>query len=246
MAPQDPSNRALSALVARSPPEVVDLHGRFIAWLRLWLPWGQSLAVRWTHNRSTVVSVRYVDGGLALRLHDGFAAAGPQVAQALAAFVVGAPRGQHAALRAFIHRLQPPRAPRRQELRPQGAAHDLMALAAAVNAAHFAGQCTAVITWGRAAAPSARRRSIVLGSYHQGHNLIRLHPALDRSFVPAYVVCGVIFHEMLHEAIGFGEASGRRQLHPPAFVARERAYPDYARCRAWEEANIGRLLAVRR
>ena len=37
---------------------------------------------------------------------------------------------------------------------------------------------------------------------------------------------------------------GRRALHPPAFVERERAFRNYQRAIEWEKRHIARLLRV--
>jgi hypothetical protein len=225
---------------------------QFEAWLRLSVPVDVALQIVWTQNRSTLLSFRRSPKAVKLRLHQHFCRGGPAVADAIAGYMIGRTPKRHPALGQFIAEMHlhlqahhADRAARPQILRPQGHHHDLTALWVKLNAAYFHSGCTAQITWGRSAPPSRRRRSMVLGSYAQGQNLIRMHPALDQSFVPSYVVCGVIYHEMLHEVFGVPQGPGRRRLHPPEFVAIEQAYPDYQRCRAWEQANIGRLLAYR-
>src|SRR6185503_16682465 len=102
----------------------------------------------------------------------------------------------------------------------------------------------ALITWGKRS-PSKRqqpRRSIKLGSYSAIERLIRVHPVLDKPWVPRYFVSYIIYHEMIHHVIPSTHGSGRRMLHPPMFVERERMFRDYERARAWEKAHIGRLL----
>jgi hypothetical protein len=51
-----------------------------------------------------------------------------------------------------------------------------------------------------------------------------------------------VHHEMLHQAVPAKETGGRRIVHGREFRRRERAYPDYTRARAWEEANLPLLL----
>jgi hypothetical protein len=72
--------------------------------------------------------------------------------------------------------------------------------------------------------------------------LIRVHPILDRPWVPRYFVSYIVYHEMLHHVIPQSQGSGRRMLHPPIFQARERLFRDFDRALAWEKAHIGRLL----
>ena len=226
-------------------PAPAEPSAKFISWVRLWLPAGCALHVTLTNNRSTLISYRRQEGQVVLRLHRLFAEADPEVAQAIAHYVMGRKSGQ-AALKRYIAVIEAtrhasPRPPTR--VRQNGAVHDLQPLFDRLNASQFAGRCRAAITWGRSAPKSARRRSIVLGSYAPGQNLIRVHPCLDQSFVPEYVVLGVVHHEMLHELLGVTTQGGRRRVHPPEFVAIEQMYPDYQRCLAWERAHIGRLLA---
>ena len=197
-------------------PELVCPRATFIAAIQAGLPPHYTLQVAWTRNRVTLLSFRRLGAHVALRLHQDFASAQAAVAHAIAQYIQG--RKAHVgALDAFINtmrdrrRITPPPPP---PLRPLGHVHDLAALFAALNAAYFHGGCTARITWGRRGAQPRRRRTMVLGSYAPEQHLIRIHPALDQDFVPAYVVAGVVYHEMLHEVFGVPEGPGRRRIHP--------------------------------
>lgn len=217
----------------------------FIGWVRLWLPWAYHLQATFTNNRSTLISYRREAKHINLRLHRLFASAGPDVAQAIAHYLIGK-QGHQGVLKNHICLIeaQVAKAPRTAcALRSEGLVHDLLPIFNDLNASQFAGRCRSAITWGRATARRGRRRSIVLGSYVPALGLIRLHPCLDQPFVPEYVVRGVVHHEMLHEILGVQQVRGRRRVHPPEFNAIEQMYVDYARCTAWEEANLNRLLA---
>jgi hypothetical protein len=48
---------------------------------------------------------------------------------------------------------------------------------------------------------------------------------------------------MLHQAVPVHEAGGRRVVHGREFRARERAYRDHERARAWESRHLGLLLS---
>ena len=72
---------------------------------------------------------------------------------------------------------------------------------------------------------------------------VRIHPTLDRPEVPEFYVAAVVFHEMLHQAVPVHEAGGRRVVHGREFRARERAYRDHERARAWESRHLGLLLS---
>ncbi len=135
-----------------------------------------------------------------------------------------------------------PGGPRLDRLQPRGRIHDLQEIFERLNAEHFGGAIEARIGWGPVRL-GRRRRTVKTGVYVQDARLIRIHPTLDRPEVPAYYVAAVVFHEMLHQAVPAREVNGRRVVHGADFRARERAYPDHARARAWEERNLALLLS---
>jgi len=76
-----------------------------------------------------------------------------------------------------------------------------------------------------------RKSRARLGHYDPVHHTITLSPLLDSAAVPRYVVCYILYHEMLH-AIFEADSSGWLQRHHPAeFRRAEKAYPDYAKAR---------------
>ena len=81
------------------------------------------------------------------------------------------------------------------------------------------------------------------GVYVQDARIIRIHPTLDRPEVPEFYVAAVVFHEMLHQAVPARDVNGRRVVHGPEFRRRERAYPEHARAKDWEERNLELLLS---
>ncbi len=200
-------------------------------------------------NRSTMVSFRRRTDEIHYRVHHMFLEAPPEVVRALAAFA-GPPRGSVARRRdagiridAFVreHR-ERIGAPRTERLQPRGRAHDLQAIYDGLNARWFGGAIDARIGWGPVRG-GRRRRTIKTGVYVHDARVIRIHPTLDRPEVPEFYVAAVVFHEMLHQAVPAREENGRRVVHGPEFRARERAYPDHARARAWEERNLSLLLS---
>ncbi|MEO1336753.1 MAG: hypothetical protein AAFV29_13985, partial [Myxococcota bacterium] len=148
-------------------------------------------------------------------------------------------------LDAWIETHRPPRSARpRRPARPIGEVHDLQAIFDTLNHRWFHGSITAAVTWGESRAKMRRKRSSMqLGAYDDDAKEIRIHPALDQAWVPAYFVASVVFHEMLHEKHDAPMKNGRRQVHSPAFLAEERRYPDYRRARDWERKHLDRLLA---
>lgn len=137
-----------------------------------------------------------------------------------------------------------PRVPRRLEAR--GEAFDLQEIYDEINRRYFGGGVKAKVTWSGSPVSQRRRRrlqSLKLGSYSFRTGLIRIHTALDHASVPRFVVESVVFHEMLHAALGEPRVvAGRRQLHPPEFVAAERRFPHYEATERWVRTHLESLL----
>ena len=123
----------------------------------------------------------------------------------------------------------------------QGDAHDLLSLFHRINEKYFGGAVDALITWGRKSGKKPRR-SIKLGSYSAVERLIRIHPNLDKPWVPRYFISYIVYHEMLHHVIPGSQGSGKKMLHPPVFREREQMFRDFERALAWEKAHVSRLL----
>lgn len=200
-------------------------------------------------NRSTMVSFRRAAGTLHYRVHHMFLEAPGEVVRALAAFA-GPARGGAARRReagghidAFVRsRRDRIGAPRVGRLQPLGRVHDLQVIFDRLNTREFGGAIAARIGWG-AVRPGRRRRTVKTGVYLQDARVIRIHPTLDRPEVPEFYVAAVVFHEMLHQAVPVHEVRGRRVVHGREFKARERAYRDHERARAWERGHLSLLLA---
>lgn len=139
---------------------------------------------------------------------------------------------------------------------PAGHVHDLEAILDHVNRCYFDGRIEASITWGRAGRPGGRRRrrrrrgrttrsTIKLGSWSSEDRLIRIHPVLDHTSVPSYVVASVVHHELLHAEMGTEVCGGRRRHHTPEFRRRERELPGHERARRWIREHMGELLERR-
>ena len=138
------------------------------------------------------------------------------------------------------HRVRAP-LERVQSKPAQGHHHDLDAIYRELNGGYFEEAITASIHWGRKPT-RRRRRSIQLGTYVATDDLIRIHPALDQDWVPTFFVAFIVFHEMLHAAVGGPVTNGRQYFHNARFRALERSYPDYDRAIAWERKHLDRLL----
>lgn len=199
-----------------------------------------------TDNRRQMISLAQRGGVLRARVHHMFLDAPTLVQEALARYLVRGDRAASLVVTKFIDEnafriraFQPVQTP----LLTQGDHHDLLAVFQKVNEKYFGGAVDALVTWGKRTRPKAgRRTTIKLGSYSAVERLIRVHPVLDKGWVPRYFVSYIVYHEMLHHVIPSSQGAGRRMLHPPLFVARERLFRDYERALAWERAHVGRLL----
>jgi hypothetical protein len=185
--------------------------------------------------------------GYHFRAHRIFASAPPDIVHALARLVDKSDRHAAAVIDRYIDSNVEAIAEhaRTSKIETRGTCFELQEIFNRLNARYFNAAVAARITWGKAGGP--RRRSIKLGSYHATERLIRIHPALDQSFVPGFFIDFVIFHEMLHERLGVGVRGsvGRRCVHSPEFRALEARFPQAAEAHRWESTNLQKLLRYR-
>jgi hypothetical protein len=113
------------------------------------------------------------------------------------------------------------------------AARRLASLAANVHRTYFWKYPPLRVQWGQRIA-RRRRRSIRLGSYNHRTSEIRIHPLLDSSQIPAYVIESVIHHEYLHHVLG---ARHNRRFH-----AGEKGFRYYRESQEWIRRNLFLLL----
>ena len=198
-----------------------------------------------TDNRHSIISHTCANGVLRARIHHMFLDAPPRVLAALVRYMTVGDREASIYVGRYIEanggRLA--RRARGVPLFTKGKNHDLLPIFQEVNDRYFGGSVNALITWGTRGKPrTARRTTIKLGSYTPLDRLIRLHPALDRPWVPRYFVSFVVYHEMLHHVIPASRGAGKRLLHPPEFRDREREFRWFERSLTWERQHINRLL----
>jgi hypothetical protein len=207
------------------------------------------LALGITDNRFTMISVRRDRGPVyRVRLHHMFVSAPPPVTRALARYIAHNESQASRDLGRFIDENQEAirRAPRRRApaltLETQGEVYDLQGVFGELNHSYFENKIEARITWGARGGRRRRRMSIKMGSYSVEDRLIRIHPALDRRFVPRYFLEWIVYHEMLHQVHDIPVIGGRRQFHTPEFLAQESNFEHFERARDWERKNLDRLL----
>ncbi len=198
-----------------------------------------------TNNRRSMISTRRRGDRLVVRVHRIFLDAPDSVVEELLCYLSEGDAKSSRQIGRYIeanrHRIE--RRARRIALSTRGGHHDLAAIFDEVVTAHFPdGIGEARITWGKMPPARRRRYSIRLGTYTHDHALVRIHPALDQSFVPRFFVSFVVFHELLHHVVPARRTNDRIDYHTPEFRARERAHPDYERALRWEAAHIEALL----
>lgn len=206
------------------------------------------LEVIFTDNRYTMISVRRdpKQREYRLRVHHMFADAEPGVTRALAHYICSNDGRASRLLGAYIdehqHRVRPRRARAPIRCETGGKVFDLREIFDDLNRRYFDGGIDARITWGARTRRRLRRNSIKMGSYAVEDRLIRIHRTLDRRCVPPYFIEWIVYHEMLHQVHDAALVKGRRRYHTPAFNADEARFDRYPEARAWERANIDKLL----
>jgi hypothetical protein len=175
-----------------------------------------------------------------------FLEADAKVLRSLASFISGRNKKPPILLRDFVashHQKirKSPAKPRRTVLRHNGQYFNLKELFDQVNQEYFANEIDCHITWG-ARRLVRKQNSIKLASYSDRTKIIRINPVLDRSYVPKYVVTGIVYHEMLHHHLGVESRNGRKMAHTKRFRQLEKRFRHYQRLHAWKEKNLHRLL----
>jgi hypothetical protein len=209
---------------------------------------GKPVRLTVTDNSLSMISIKNSGPGYHVRLHHMFLEADGLVLQALANFIRSRSTKAPPALRDFVTansakiRRSPGR-PRRAVLRTAGRHFNLRDVLDSVNREYFRGELDCAITWG-AKRRVGTKRTIRLGTYSEEAKAIRINPALDRSYVPNYVIHGIVYHEMLHHLLGAEYVNGRKVSHSRMFRQMESRYRHHQRLRRWVEKNRQRLMSA--
>jgi hypothetical protein len=250
LVPVAPRSRALATSIVEDEDARKDLESRISMVMNAHAPEAR-LALAVTDNRYTMISVKREKGLFRLRLHHMFLDAEPDVVSALGRYVARNDRDASQLLSRFIDvnqrkiRRARYRRPAVVTIETRGEIHDLESIYDDLNHRYFENIIDARITWGQRALPGAKRRrrnSIKMGSYSVEDRLIRIHPSLDRIFVPRMFVEWIVYHEMLHQKHDIPLVGGRRQFHTPDFLAEEATFEHFERARRWERENLDKLL----
>lgn len=199
---------------------------------------GRPVSLNLTENSASMLSAKIKDGVICVRLHRMFLNADNKVIDEIVSMLRNG-RGGMSLFRRFVHdnrhalcKKPPPKI----AIKTSGRHHDLSELFREINAEYFDGGIDAMITWGAKCSRYAVRRR-TLGSYSGSANIIRINPVLDKKTVPQYFVAFVVYHEMLHAAIGSEKRGGRRIVHSREFKQRERLFRDYDIAIEWEKRS---------
>ena len=142
-------------------------------------------------------------------------------------------------------KLAHPKLPMQQQLnlRHEGTHFDLRAIFDDLNQRHFRNRLRGYdVVWGRRRKHRPREQ-FVFGTIQEEDRVIRVHPLLDRAFVPTWFLEYVIYHEMCHAVVKDEfDSAGRRIVHHEKFFTRERRFHWFRRAKAWEEENLARFL----
>lgn len=200
---------------------------------------GRPVSLVFTENTTTMLSARVRAGLLHVRLHRIFLNADSRVMNEIASYLKNK-RGTMTCFRSFLreNRAQLNRKPPKKiQVRTKGKFYDLNVLYDEINNEYFGGAIRAAITWGIRSLRSAVRKRTV-GSYSERSNTIRINPLLDKMTVPRSYVAFIVYHEMLHAAMGSPLRGKRRSVHSREFRRREKLFKDYKKAIAWEGGKI--------
>jgi hypothetical protein len=209
---------------------------------------GKTVVLTITDNRCSMVYVSPGSKGIVkVRLHHMFLAASPEVLEALAQFIRRPTLACSSRLKAFTRQYRHligglPRGRAYLNLTHRGFQFNLKEVYDRLNERYFESKLGVPITWGRTRA-RARRSSIDFGSYDAEARIIRINPALDRSWVPRVFLEYVVYHEMLHASLGVRAlANGRHDFHSERFREEEKEFRFHRWAHKWERANLWRFL----
>ena len=119
----------------------------------------------------------------------------------------------------------------------KGSYYDLEEVFQKCSQRHFQGRMPRpkIMHW------SARVNHRTMGSYNPKDDSLMVNRGLDRRDVPSYVLDFIMYHELLHKALGIKVSGGRRMAHTAKFRELEQAHPDYERAEAFLKKFLTRL-----
>lgn len=83
---------------------------------------------------------------------------------------------------------------------------------------------------------SARGAKYTMGKYNYTTDTLTINRRLNRADTPEYVLEFVMYHELLHKALGYSVVNNRRRVHSPQFRKLEKAFARYREASDFLEA----------
>lgn len=135
-------------------------------------------------------------------------------------------------------RRKPPAKKPQPALPTRGNHHDLLEIYNAINLLYFDGKIKARISWGhRLRYPPRHHKKFNMGVCDTATRLITIHRALDRAWVPRFIVEYTVFHEILHLKYPPRQKNGRNDFHYKEFRDAEKKFAKYTEAEKWEKNN---------
>jgi len=185
---------------------------------------------------SALYRTRVQADGLHIVMHEGFISAPPPVMRALVCTAFSKHSGPHRdQVRRYGHGEPFVAILKALELTtaeaadsPRGRYFDLDTVFERVNAAYFGGHLARPsLVWNQAL---THRK---MAHYDYVTDTVMVSITLDAPTIPDYVIDFVMYHELLHKALGTEIVNGRRRAHTPDFRSEERKFARYAEADAF-------------
>lgn len=107
-------------------------------------------------------------------------------------------------------------------MKKKSAPFDLNEIFERVNETYFDGKIAKPrLTW------SARVSKSTMGKYNYATDTLTLNRLLNRAGTPRYVLEFLMYHELLHKALGYQVVNQRRRVHTPRFRKLEKNFRQY-------------------
>ena len=122
---------------------------------------------------------------------------------------------------------------RKLKLGPQGSHYDLTILFNELNREYFNSSLPFIdLGWSR------RKSRRILGHYDPSHNSITVSRVFDAPEVPKYVVCSILFHEMLHVLFMTSSHFDVKCQHSSEFRKEEKKFKDHRESNEWLKKHL--------
>lgn len=209
---------------------------------------GKKLVIKFNHNISTMLSVRWKPNDYAhVSLHHVFLEAPQHVMEDLACYLSRKDKQLAPAVKEFIemrwNNLDYSNHTKKRNLIVQGNIFNLRKLYNDINDTYFDNQLNYSITW--YGHPNKLNRSTVtFGLFQAPLKLIKINRILDQTHIPDEVVSFVIYHEMLHGVCpSYVDETGYHHIHSKEFKEKEEQFQYFDTVQRWIRRNKSMLFA---